>query len=382
MTRPHLDDSDNAPGVPPCPSGASGVRTRRRRPGGTLATRPSAAPRQPDTGRANFATSRSVKDAWCSRASRTGTAPRRTSTRAPAGSSTVLRPSHHSTPCGVCGWTSTARTDFGDVTSGFANSACALIGTISSASTSGHTTGPPAENAYAVEPVGVAHTMPSQPKPVTGRPSISRTTSSIRSGETFCTAASLSAQSRCTTAPSLCTRTSMVIRSSTSYARVTTRSTTLSRSSRSASARKPTRPRLTPSIGTPEARAKAAPRSSVPSPPSTISSSQPFSAPDVASGTVSTAGGSGRSAASVASTRTPRPLRSSPCTTSSALRIAAGLPVCASRKTVRFSAPASPPASPPASAPVSVVCSAFVVNGVPPPQHGRHRPDRLRAPRR
>ena len=75
----------------------------------------------------------------------------------------------------------------------------------------------------------------------------------------------------------------MVIRSSTSYARVTTRSTTLSRSSRSASARKPTRPRLTPSIGTPEARANSAPRSSVPSPPSTISSSQPSSTSGVAS---------------------------------------------------------------------------------------------------
>ena len=43
------------------------------------------APRQPATGSANLATSRSVNEAWCSRASRTGTAPRRTSTRAPGG---------------------------------------------------------------------------------------------------------------------------------------------------------------------------------------------------------------------------------------------------------------------------------------------------------
>ena len=56
---------------------------------------------------------------------------------------------------------------------GPANRACALIGTISSASTSGQTTGPPAENAYAVEPVGVAHTTPSQPHRDSGRPSIS-----------------------------------------------------------------------------------------------------------------------------------------------------------------------------------------------------------------
>ncbi len=193
----------------------------------------------------------------------------------PGRSSTVRRPSHHSTPCCDCGCTSTASTERGEVTSGLANSACALIGTISSASTSGQTTGPPAEKAYAVEPVGVAHTTPSQPKPDTGRPSTSMTTSSMRSRDAFSTDASLSAQSVCTTRPSLRTRTSSVIRSSTSYSRVTTRSTTLSRSSRSASARKPTRPRLTPSIGTPEARANSAPRSRVPSPPSTTISSQP-----------------------------------------------------------------------------------------------------------
>lgn len=73
--------------------------------------------------------------------------PRRTSTRAPGGRSTVRRPSHHSTPGGMCGSTSTASTESGEVTSGLANRAWALIGTMSSASTSGHTTGPPAENA-------------------------------------------------------------------------------------------------------------------------------------------------------------------------------------------------------------------------------------------
>ena len=36
-----------------------------------------------------------------SRASRTGTAPRRTSTRAPGGNSNVRRPSHHNTPGGM-----------------------------------------------------------------------------------------------------------------------------------------------------------------------------------------------------------------------------------------------------------------------------------------
>ncbi len=159
-----------------------------------------------------------------------------------------------------------------------------------------------------------------------------------------------------------CTTTSTVMRSSTSYALVTTRSTTLSRSSRSASARKPTRPRLTPSIGTPEARANSAPRSSVPSPPSTISSSHPSRHSGVASLTSSTLSGSGRwaAAASASSTRTPSPERSSPWTTSSALRMAAGRPVWASRKTVRV---------------------RFCVNAAPPPLHGRRRPGPVRAPR-
>ena len=43
--------------------------------------------------------------------------------------------------------TATVSTEFGEVTSGRANSACALLGTSSSASTSGQTTGPPAEKA-------------------------------------------------------------------------------------------------------------------------------------------------------------------------------------------------------------------------------------------
>ena len=43
--------------------------------------------------------------------------------------------------------TATVSTEFGEVTSGRAKSACALLGTSSSASTSGQTTGPPAEKA-------------------------------------------------------------------------------------------------------------------------------------------------------------------------------------------------------------------------------------------
>ncbi len=79
-------------------------------------------------------------------------------------------------------------------TSGSVNSAWAEIGTRRSASTSGHTMGPPAENEYAVDPVGVARMTPSQPNAETGRESTPRTTSIIRDFEVFSTVASLSAQ--------------------------------------------------------------------------------------------------------------------------------------------------------------------------------------------
>ena len=114
------------------------------------------------------------------------------------------------------GSTSTASRERGPTTSGRANRAWAQIGTSSIASTSGHTTGPPAENAYAVEPVGVAITMPSQPQVDRGRPSISTTTSSMRSREAFSTVTSFSAQSGDHRAPLSLALTSRVIRSSTS----------------------------------------------------------------------------------------------------------------------------------------------------------------------
>ena len=110
--------------------------------------------------------------------------------------------------------TSIATTDVGATTIGRANSACALSGTTVSASTPGHTTGPPALKLYAVEPVGVAQTTPSQPQRDSGRPSISTTTSSIRSRAAFSTLASLSANDSQTTSPSRCTLTSSVLRSS------------------------------------------------------------------------------------------------------------------------------------------------------------------------
>src|SRR5680860_1357588 len=129
---------------------------------------------------------------------------------------TVRRPSHQSTPTpSVRVRTSTASVDVGATTSGRANSAWAEIGTISRASTSGHTTGPPAENAYAVDPVGVAITTPSQPIVDTGRPSTAYAFSSIRSRLAFSTVASFRAHDVATTFPRTVTVTSRVIRSST-----------------------------------------------------------------------------------------------------------------------------------------------------------------------
>src|SRR4051794_15604358 len=123
--------------------------------------------------------------------------------RAPGGRSTVRRPSHHSTPePSVRPITSTASTDVGATTIGRANNACALIGTINNASTPGQTIGPPALKLYAVDPVGVAHTTPSQPHRDSGRPSTLTTTSSILSRAAFSTLASLSAHDEATISPS------------------------------------------------------------------------------------------------------------------------------------------------------------------------------------
>ena len=105
-------------------------------------------PRQPVVGSSNLRTSRSEKGVRCIRARLTAFGERTTSIRDPGGSSVVRRPSHHSTPrASVRVSTSTAIIEFGEMTRGRENRAWALRGTMSSASTSGQTTGPPAENA-------------------------------------------------------------------------------------------------------------------------------------------------------------------------------------------------------------------------------------------
>ncbi len=105
----------------------------------------------------------------------------------------------------------------GLTTSGFANRAWAESGTTAIASTLGQITGPPAEKLYAVDPVGVEITMPSHPKLESGRPSISMTTSIMRSRLAFSTVASFNAQVSYTTTPCASfTRTERASRSSTS----------------------------------------------------------------------------------------------------------------------------------------------------------------------
>src|SRR5664279_4190437 len=93
-----------------------------------------------------------------------------------------------------------------------ANNACALDGATSSASTPGHSTGPPAEKVYAVEPVGVAISTPSQPYAETPCPSTSTTTSRILSRVPFSTLISLRAQPAAISTPSCSIVTSTVIR--------------------------------------------------------------------------------------------------------------------------------------------------------------------------
>ena len=132
-------------------------------------------PRHPCTGSSNLRTRRSVNGLLLQPHQphrRAGTAT--TSTREPAGSSTGRRPSQHST----AGWP--VRVDLHGhdrrrrrPPAGGRTGRARCSAPPAAPRTSGHITGPPAENAYAVEPVGVAHSTPSQPNADTGRPSTS-----------------------------------------------------------------------------------------------------------------------------------------------------------------------------------------------------------------
>src|SRR4051794_14387952 len=107
----------------------------------------------------------------------------------------------------------------------------------------------------------------------------------------------------------------------------------VSRSSGSASARKPTRPWFTPRSGTPASRAISAARRIVPSPPSTSTSSAPAAEPRSPLQGVMPEMPSSRASAS--STRTSTPASCSLDTTRSAACVVASRPVCTSSSTER-----------------------------------------------
>src|SRR5699024_12832079 len=89
-------------------------------------------PRQPSVGKSNLRTKRSENGVMANRASFTGLVERVTSIRAPAGTSTVRRPSQHSTPDSLVRCkTSTEITDSGDTTIGVEYIALADTGIIS-----------------------------------------------------------------------------------------------------------------------------------------------------------------------------------------------------------------------------------------------------------
>ena len=157
------------------------------------------------------------------------------------------------------------------MTRGRAKTAWALLGTTRTASTAGHTIGPPALKAYAVEPVGVEHNTPSQPNAVNRSPSTSIATSRIRSREDFSSDASFRAQVR-TIRPGPWTSTSSVMRSSTSYAG-RARDGRLGEFVRVGLGEEPDVAEIDAMIGAPAGRAYSAARRNVPSPPSTSTSS-------------------------------------------------------------------------------------------------------------
>ena len=297
----------------------------------------------PSTGSSNLLTSRSVKGDRESLASCRRCWPRPISISIPARNSTERLPSHHTTPCtGEASISSTMTIDVGPSTSGRANRAWALSGTTSSASSSGHSTGPPAENAYAVDPVGVATSTPSQAQRDSGRPSISTAISSIRSRAAFSMDTSLTANEVQITSPWSRSVTSMVKRSSTVYVRFTTCSTMLSISAASASARNPTWPRFTPSRGVSEVITFSAPRRIVPSPPSTsISSTSPVCSanwPGATPTTVASCNRAFRMSASASGTIAVMPAADSRSMMPAAVSTASRRPRCVSTATRRASA--------------------------------------------
>ena len=151
---------------------------------------------------------------------------------------------------------------------------CGATGMISRPSAPGETIGPPAEKLYAVDPVGVATTMASAAYRTKGCSATH--TSTAATGCPGCRTSATSLKAKEVPPPkSTCaaTRVSTVKRPASTAASASGRSGT------STSARKPSRPRLTPSTGTPAGWDSRNARSMVPSPPRLTSRSHLGSSP-------------------------------------------------------------------------------------------------------
>ena len=130
------------------------------------------------TGSRNLRTSRSVNGALSSRTHFSGVPHLVTSSRPPAGDRHLAAAVAEHQRVVAVGVDSIAIIALGLVTIGRANSAWALLGTTEDGLQVRPHHRAPAENAYAVDPVGLDTSTPSQPKADTGLPSISRTTPS------------------------------------------------------------------------------------------------------------------------------------------------------------------------------------------------------------
>src|SRR6266700_2722876 len=139
----------------------------------------------------SFLRMRAKKPSGPRRTSSTGCAARFTTSRSPAPIVVPTCPSKETSTSSVEGGIgSTVTAAFDGTTSGRTASVCGQIAATTMASTLGTTIGPPAESAYAVDPVGVATTMPSDEYCPTSSPSTETRSRMTRATPPLCTTAS------------------------------------------------------------------------------------------------------------------------------------------------------------------------------------------------
>ncbi len=198
----------------------------------------------------------------------------------------------------------------GGMTSGRACSECAATYVSAIASRPHMSTGPPFERLYAVDPDGVEQMSPSHGCRPSASPPTARSSSIMRPSEALATTTSFTA----TPLPPGCSS-SRVGSSTTSYSPAKTRARPSSRSRFAIELRKPTRPKLTPTTGTPCPRKRVSARSTVPSPPSTTARSARLRSAVASNECFSASSDANRS--------------STPCSCATACRRASPEPICA-----------------------------------------------------